>query len=106
MTPVCQCCGADLEPDAPASYCDNCFETLEALTARIHDLTSGWEAANKQHKDLIEKMAGALDTAAAFFVARDEMNAHVHLAPIRLSPITVEVQEALEAWRAYAYPTS
>jgi hypothetical protein len=39
----------------------------------------------------------ALDTAEAFFRHRDEMNADVHLAETRYSPITVLVGEARDA---------
>lgn len=53
---------------------------------------------------LVEKLADAVLEATEFFTARDEMNAKVHLAPTRLSPITVQCQEAVEAWRAWRFP--
>lgn len=37
----------------------------------------------------------ALAWADEFFTARDEMNAKVHCAPLRLSPITALVKQAL-----------
>jgi hypothetical protein len=39
----------------------------------------------------------ALVWADQMFTARDEMNAKVHCAPLRLSPITERVKQALEA---------
>jgi hypothetical protein len=41
-------------------------------------------------------VAEALKRATEFFVARDEMNAHVHCADVRLSPITLQVIKAME----------
>jgi hypothetical protein len=57
-----------------------------------------------RHDDLIAKLADAVSEALDFFVARDEMDAKVHLAPARLSPITEHCRDALEAWREYRYP--
>jgi hypothetical protein len=53
---------------------------------------------------LISEMADALSEALEFFVARDEMNAKVHLASPRWSPITEQCRRALEAWRIWRYP--
>lgn len=54
---------------------------------------------------LIEKLADAVSVSADFFNARDEMNAAVHTpSPMRLSPITVMVNEALESWRRWKFP--
>lgn len=53
---------------------------------------------------LIERMADALSEAVDYFVARDEMNAKVHLQEPRWSPITDACRDALEMWRQYAYP--
>lgn len=39
----------------------------------------------------------ALTAAEEFFVRRDQMNAVVHLAPVRYSPVTELVQHGLEA---------
>ncbi len=41
-------------------------------------------------------MREALQWAYEMFLARDEMNAKVHCAPLRLSPITERVKMALE----------
>lgn len=53
---------------------------------------------------LIEELADAISEAVDFFVARDEMNAKVHLAPARWSPITEQCRHALESWRNFRYP--
>lgn len=55
---------------------------------------------------LIEELADAISEAVEFFVARDEMNAKVHLAPPRWSPITEQCQHALESWRNWRYPAA
>jgi hypothetical protein len=60
--------------------------------------------AEQEMRDLIEKLAEAVSVSAEFFNARDEMNAAVHTpTPMRLSPITVQVNEALEAWRDWNF---
>ncbi len=41
----------------------------------------------------LEYIVDQLETIARFFEARDEMNAQVHLAGIRLSPITIRARE-------------
>ena len=43
----------------------------------------------------IDVMREALQWCAEYFTARDEMNAKIHCAPIRLSPITERVRQAL-----------
>ena len=46
-----------------------------------------------------------LQTICRFFEARDEMNAAVHLAEVRRSPITVacrQIREDLLVWKAMA----
>ena len=46
----------------------------------------------------LEKVADALAAAHRFFLNRDTMNAAVHLAgSVRYSPLTSEVEAALEA---------
>lgn len=42
----------------------------------------------------LQQLRVALDSARKFFEARDVMNAEVHLAEIRWSPITIDVQNA------------
>lgn len=42
----------------------------------------------------------ALQWAYECFLARDMMNANIHCAPLRLSPITERVKQALEETRA------
>lgn len=54
---------------------------------------------------LIAELADAVSEAVDFFVARDEMNAKVHLAPPRWSPITEQCRSALESWRNWRYPS-
>lgn len=39
----------------------------------------------------------ALQWAYECFLARDLMNAHIHCSPLRLSPVTERVKQALEA---------
>lgn len=53
---------------------------------------------------LIDLLADAVFVAAEFFNARDEMNAKVHLAEPRLSPITDMCNDAVTAWRHWKYP--
>lgn len=47
-------------------------------------------------KEKLKVAYEALRWAYEMFKARDEMNAKVHCAPIRLSPITERVKQALE----------
>lgn len=54
--------------------------------------------------DLLDAMASALMDADEFFTARDEMNAKVHLAEARWSPITLQTRAAVKAWQRYRYP--
>lgn len=42
-------------------------------------------------------IARALDASEQYFAQRDRMNAVVHLAPVRYSPVTELVQQAQEA---------
>lgn len=42
-------------------------------------------------------IARALDASEQYFVQRDRMNATVHLAPVRYSPVTELVQQGREA---------
>lgn len=51
------------------------------------------EAMEKENSIMRE----ALQWAFEMFLARDEMNAKVHCAPLRLSPITERVKQALAA---------
>lgn len=44
-----------------------------------------------------EAIARALDASEQFFMERDRMNAMVHLAPVRYSPVTELVQQGREA---------
>jgi len=56
---------------------------------------------------LIEKMAEAISVSADYFNARDEMNGAVHApAPVRKSPITEVVNDALESWRRWEFGVS
>lgn len=45
-------------------------------------------------KEEADKLHAALQRADAFFLARDQMNGHVHVQNTRLSPITELVREA------------
>ena len=42
----------------------------------------------------LQQLRLALETSRKYFEARDQMNAEVHCAEIRWSPITVEMQNA------------
>lgn len=44
-----------------------------------------------------EAIARALAASEQYFMERDRMNATVHLAPVRLSPVTELVQQDREA---------
>jgi hypothetical protein len=44
-----------------------------------------------------EAIARALAVSEQYFVERDRMNATLHLAPVRYSPVTELVQQAREA---------
>lgn len=55
-------------------------------------------------RDLVDVLADAVSDALDFFAARDEMNAKVHLAVTRWSPITEQCRQALDAWRNFRYP--
>lgn len=52
---------------------------------------SAYQALEEKRRVAIE----ALVWADEFFTARDQMNAKVHCAPLRLSPITERVKQAL-----------
>lgn len=54
--------------------------------------------------ELLDTMAAALMDAEEFFTARDEMNAKVHLAEARWSPITLQTRAAVRAWQKHRYP--
>jgi hypothetical protein len=51
-----------------------------------------------KYQALEQKLAEAvraLTMADNFFMARDRMNAEIHVSAIRLSPLTMEIQQAL-----------
>ena len=47
-------------------------------------------------EDTLQEIVNALRVATEFFIARDEMNSHVHLADVRYSPITEMSAQAHE----------
>lgn len=78
----------------------NAYDRAELIQQRLDRA----ESESVRQVELIEKLADAVSVSVEFFSARDEMNAAVHTpSPVRLSPITVMVQEALEAWRAWRF---
>ncbi len=50
---------------------------------------------DKERAFELQKIRDTLEVVEEFFVKRDEMNAQVHLAQVRLSPITERVQSAI-----------
>lgn len=54
------------------------------------------QSAESVARTRLHYVAEALKLATEFFVARDEMNAHVHCAEPRWSPITVQVIKAMD----------
>ena len=62
----------------------------ELMNAEVKRL----QEENDQLKTKISVAADALLWAEEMLVARDVMNAKVHCAPVRLSPITERVQQA------------
>jgi len=58
----------------------------------------------KKSYNELEVIAGIMCEALVWcdemLTARDKMNSKVHCAPVRLSPITERVQQALDAYRA------
>lgn len=62
-----------------------------------------WKGAEWMHDNEVVPLQTALSVAHEallwadeMFTARDKMNAKVHCSPIRLSPITLRVKQALE----------
>lgn len=90
---------------------DRCAEGVAApgeaadMAQRIVDLIGHSVTDEPPHALLlIDLLADAVFVAAEFFNARDEMNAKVHLAEPRLSPITDMCNDAVTAWRRWKYP--
>jgi hypothetical protein len=79
----------------------------EPVRNEVIDTLTRWESPSidlKETGEMIEKLAYALEVAQEFFIARDEMNARVHVpADVRPSPITELVNEALETWQAWEF---
>lgn len=88
----------ELSPDGftVAPYCNS-----EMFAASFE---AGWDAARANPEPEVDALMGVMSEALQWsfemFLARDEMNAKVHCAPVRLSPITERVQSALAAYKA------
>jgi hypothetical protein len=69
---------------------------FDALTVTMH--MNRWGEIKSHVDDLERNLAvaqEALQWASEMLMARDEMNSKVHCAPVRLSPITERVKQAL-----------
>lgn len=82
-------------------------EKLRAENEECRNSIVGYQKAGSQlekDRDAWKARAGVMEEslvwAHEFFVARDQMNAKIHCAPLRLSPITERVDNALAAYQA------
>ena len=60
----------------------------------------------RRQQSVAQEVFSALLEAANFLHARDEMNAAIHLTAVRLSPLTIAVDRAIEAMRSPRPPRS
>lgn len=68
---------------------------IEARSKARHPSNQGWPRPEDEDDP---SLVGVAADCLAWFVLRDQSNALIHRQPVRYSPLTVEMAEALRGW--------
>lgn len=74
------------------------YSSCEYTSKEMHVMHADYQASLMRENDLRAKLSVALEAlqwAGEFFRTRDVMNSKIHCAPLRLSEITIRIDQAL-----------